>query len=40
MKLLLQHKIVVGYLLMMVIIGCMVAIVLYERNRVQDIDEE
>lgn len=40
MKLLLQHKIVVGYLLMMVIIGCMVAIVLYERNRVQDIEKE
>lgn len=39
MKLLLQHKIVVGYLLMMVIIGCMVAIVLYERNRVQDIEK-
>lgn len=40
MKLLLQHKIVVGYLLTMVIIGCMVAIVLYERNRVQDIEQE
>ena len=40
MKLLLQHKIVVGYLLLMVIIGCMVAIVLHERNRVQDIENE
>lgn len=40
MKLLLQHKIVAGYLLLMVIIGCMVAIVLHERNRVQDIEDE
>lgn len=40
MKLLLQHKIVVGYLLLMVIIGCMVAIVLHERNRVQNIENE
>ena len=40
MKLLLQHKIVVGYLLLTVIIGCMVAIVLHERNRVQDIENE
>lgn len=40
MKLLLSHKIVVGYLLLMVIIGCMVAIVLHERSRVQDIEDE
>lgn len=40
MKLLLQHKTVAGYLLLMVIIGCMVAIVLHERNRVQDIEDE
>lgn len=35
MKLLLQHKIVAGYLLLMAVIGCMVAIVLHERNRVR-----
>lgn len=33
-------KIVVGYLLMMVIIGFIIAIVLYERNRIQDIEKE
>lgn len=40
MKLLLQHKIVAGYLLLMTVIGCMVAIVLHERNRVAEIEQE
>ena len=40
MKLLLQHKIVAGYLLLMAVIGCMVAIVLHERNRVRKIENE
>ena len=40
MKLLLQHKIVTGYLLLMAIIGCMVAIVSHERKRVAEIEQE
>ena len=33
MKILLQHKIFIGYFLLMAIIGSMVAIVLHERGR-------
>ena len=40
MKLLLQHKIVAGYLLLMAVIGCMVAIILHERKRVAEIEQE
>ena len=40
MKILLQHKIFVGYFLLMAIIGSMVAIVLHERCRVQKIEDE
>ena len=40
MRILLQHKIFIGYFLLMAIIGSMVAIVLHERNRVQKIEEE
>lgn len=40
MKILLQHKIFIGYFLLMVIIGSMVAIILHERNRVQKIEVE
>lgn len=40
MKLLLQHKIFIGYFLLMAIIGSMVAIVLHERNRVRRIEDE
>lgn len=40
MKLLLKHKIVAGYLLLMAVIGCMVAIVLHERKRVAEIEQE
>lgn len=40
MKILLQHKIFVGYFLLMAIIGSMVAIVLHERNRVRKIEDE
>ncbi len=38
MKLLLQHKIFIGYFLLMAIIGSMVAIVLHERKRVAEIE--
>ena len=38
MKILLQHKIFIGYFLLMAIIGSMVAIVLHERSRVQKIE--
>lgn len=40
MRVLLQHKIFVGYFLLMAIIGSMVAIVLHERSRVQKIEDE
>lgn len=40
MKLLLQHKMVAGYLLLMAVIGCMVAIVLHECKRVVEIEQE
>ena len=40
MSLLLQHKIVAGYLLLMAVIGCMVAIVLHERKRVAEIEQD
>lgn len=40
MKILLQHKIFVGYILLMAIIDSMVAIVLHERNRVQKIEDK
>ena len=40
MKILLQHKIFIGYFLLMAIIGSMVAIVLHERRRVQKIENE
>ena len=40
MKILLQHKIFIGYFLLMVFIGSMVAIILHERNRVQKIEVE
>ena len=40
MKILLQHKIFIGYFLLMAIIGSMVAIVLHERGRVQKIEDE
>lgn len=40
MKILLQHKIFVGYFLFIAIIGSMVAIVLHERRRIQKIENE
>ena len=40
MNILLQHKIFIGYFLLMAIIGSMVAIVLHERSRVQKIENE
>lgn len=39
MKLLLQHKIFIGYFLLMAIVGSMVAIVLHERKRVAEIEQ-
>ena len=38
MKLLLQHKILFGYLICIVVIGSMVAILLHERSRVLQIE--
>lgn len=40
MRILLQHKIFMGYFFLMAIIGSMVAIVLHERNRMQKIENE
>lgn len=40
MKLLLQHKILFGYLICVVVIGSMVAILLHERSRVLQIETE
>ena len=38
MKLLLQHRILLGYIILIAVIGSMAAIMLYERNRVQNIE--
>ena len=40
MKLLLQHKVFVGYFLLVAVIGSMAAIILHEHNRVQEIEDE
>lgn len=40
MKLLLQHRILLGYIILIVVIGSMAAIMFHERNRVQDIESE
>lgn len=40
MSLLLQHKILIGYFILMAIIGSMVAVLLHERNRVFEIETE
>lgn len=40
MKMLLQHKILFGYVSLLAIIGCMVAIFLHERNRAQNIEAD
>lgn len=39
-KLLLQHKILLGYIFLMIIIGCMAVILFHERNRIQIIEGE
>lgn len=39
-KLLLQHKILLGYILLIIIIGCMAVVLYNERNWVQKIEEE
>ena len=38
MKLLLQHRILIGYIILIAVIGSMAAIMFYERNRVQNIE--
>lgn len=40
MKLLLQHRILLGYIILMAVIGSMAAIMFHERNRVDKIEEE
>lgn len=40
MKLLLQQKILLGYIILIAVIGSMAAIMFHERNRVQDIESE
>ena len=40
MKLLLQHRILIGYIILIAVIGSMAAIMFYERNRVQNIESE
>lgn len=40
MKILLQYKILFGYVLLMIIIGCMAAFLFCERNRIQTIESE
>lgn len=40
MKLLLQHRILIGYIILIAVIGSMAAIMFYERNRVQNIETE
>lgn len=40
MKILLQHKISIGYFLLMAIIDSIIATALHERNRVQKIENE
>lgn len=38
MKLLLQHRILIGYIILIAVIGSMTAIMFYERNREQNIE--
>mgnify|MGYP000923270162 CR=1 FL=1 len=40
MKILLQHRILSGYIILLAVIGSMAAIMFYERNRVQNIESE
>lgn len=40
MRLLLQHRILIGYIILIVVIGSMAAIMFHERNRVDKIEEE
>lgn len=40
MKLLLQHRILLGYITLIAVIGSMAAIMFHERNRVHDIEDE
>lgn len=38
MKLLLQHRILIGYIILIAVIGSMAAIMFYERNQVRNIE--
>lgn len=40
MKLLLQHKIIIGHIILMAVIGSMTAILLFDRNQVKEIKNE
>ena len=40
MKLSLQHRILIGYTILIAVIGSMAAILFYERNRVQNLESE
>ncbi|WP_418665254.1 hybrid sensor histidine kinase/response regulator [Barnesiella intestinihominis] len=40
MKILLQYKILFGYILLMIIIGCMAAVLFHERHRIHEIEED
>lgn len=40
MKILLQYKILFGYILLMIIIGCMAAVLFHERHRIRKIEED
>lgn len=39
-RFLLQYKILFGYILLMIIIGCMAAVLLHERHRIREIEED
>ena len=36
----LQHKILLGYIVLITVIGCMIAVLIHERNHVQDIEAD
>lgn len=40
MKLPLQHKILFGYIILLAVIGCMVAILVHERKQMHEIKSE
>ena len=40
MKLLLKHKVLFGYVILLAVIGSMAAILVYERQRMREIEAE